>query len=318
MAIINLFTGNPFGLHITDKYVRAVQVSGSASNPRIVKVSEKELSSGVVTDGHPTNEAELSKAISALLKEAKPSPLKQKQCVVAIPESQCYEHTFYFPIDLEGDDLTNVIELKVAERIPIPFAELKYDYVTYDFEKVRVVFVAAVNKEVVKSYNKILRESCQLKPIMFEPESISLLRNVILEFDQEQGIILVETQEESLRWYSFWKGWIFDSNSIPKKGNADISQILEADIAKSNVFFKERTGQVINKIIVTGKQSEVASLEQCMKEKFVIQVLSADKFRVKAQDLEKIGFNDTAGFNVTCGAALHAFGVANNMNINLS
>ncbi|MFH1012595.1 MAG: pilus assembly protein PilM, partial [Candidatus Peregrinibacteria bacterium] len=130
--MFNLFSGKPFGLSITDEAVRVVGLKGKGNQLILTAIGQKELPKGVVEQGVIADEKTLTACIKVLLKE---TGIKQKKCIVALPESQSYEHVFYFQKELKDQPLKEAIDKKVEEVIPIPFEEIKYDYVVHSTQK---------------------------------------------------------------------------------------------------------------------------------------------------------------------------------------
>ncbi len=314
---MTFFKGKPFGLSITDTRIQAAQVKATPNHLVLVTIAEKELEPGIVVDGAILKEKELAEVVKVLLAEAKPHAIKQTDCVVTLPETQCFEHIFYLDPDLEGAKLKEAIDQQIIETIPVPYADIKYDYVIYSLEKTKVAFVAGVHREVIAQYYEVLQKFAKLKPISLEPKSISLIRNLRLEFTAGEGLILIDSQGDKINWYAFWGAWIFDSNTFSRKNSENVFDDLALDVQQSATVFTEKTGQPMGKIVLTGKPEERAALTTQLKEKLKIPIGESPAYKVDLTDLQEIGITEPANFSVVTGAALRGLDVKTKMPINL-
>lgn len=297
----NLFIKNPFALCIGDSRVRALQLKGKSDHFEIIAAGQMDFPENTVIKGEIINEKSFSDTITELLAKTKPNPIEQKQCITVFPEAQTYEHIFHLPIELKGELLKKAVYSKISEMIPIPFDEIVFDMAAYALGQIQVVVVVAARKPVIDQYKKVLTNHCRLEPIVFEPESLSLLRNAPLAIDPNQGLILIYTNDTSTKWFSFWSGLIFDSNIISTKDADHIYDAVVEDVASSSAFFEETTKQKIGNILIVGKKENTLSLEQVLKKQSEIPVAILDRYKVNVINGDN---QDPGQFCIVGGAAL--------------
>lgn len=307
---MSLFGGKPFGLYITDDHIQVMQLKGKNSHAKVEKVGELAISKGIVVNGELRQEKELAEQILTLLEQTKPKKMTQKKCVVALPESQSYESVFYLPANLEEEELKKAIDKEVNDNIPMPFNEIKYDYLTYPMKDKQIVFVVAVPRIIIAQFYEVIKEFCGLKPMLFEPESISLIRNLPVKFDADKGTVLIYHKGNSITWFSFWGEIIFDSNSISMMNTENALDVLLGDIERSMNFYKENTGQEVGNIILAGTPKELDVINKKLSLKIKTPI-------TKLSDYKVMGVGNPHKFAVTSGAALHGIGMQTSMPIDL-
>jgi Tfp pilus assembly PilM family ATPase len=312
-----MFEGKEFGLHITDTSIQIIQLKATRVAAEMVTISEKKIPEGVVVNGELVKEKELSALIKAAIRECKPLPLAQTECIVVLPDSQSFEHIFYLPPTLKGDELKETIREKVLSFIPVPEAELKYDYVVYNMDKVQVVFVVGVRRLVIAQFYEVLKQFSQLTPVAFEPESLSLLRDAHLQFDPAKGTIVIHAREGRVNWYALWAGWLFDSNSFIGADPLLLNESLIEDLKRSMDFFQEKTNQPIGNIVLMGEKSSVEFYNEHLAGQFDVPVKVHTKFKVNLVGLEGVKIDDPGHYLVVVGAALKSLGLDTKIKIDL-
>lgn len=303
----NLFSSAPFGLYVTDKYVQAALLKNGSKMPKVKAIGQRPLPEGTVKNGEILNEKVLAKEITALLSATKPHKIKGKKCILSFPESQIFEHIFFLPPALKGVEFGNKLKSLIEETIPIPSDELKYSLFSTTVSKTQVVYVATVKKTVLAQYEKVLKDLCKLRSLVFEPEALSLLRNIPVNFDVDKGIIVVDIQVDKFSWFTSWSEDIFDSSHIRKAE----PPVLAHEIKKSMESFKKSSRRDVAQIIITGDKKEAATLVEPLKKALGIPVVFADKYKVQAQG------SDLTPFKVVIGSALKGVGKDIKTNLDL-
>lgn len=310
-----LIPSRTFGLYLNDKYIQAIQLEGSAKAPIIKAVGQRNLIEGIIKNGEILQEKTLAKEIITLLSTIKPTPIVSKKCIVALPENQTFEHIFYLPADLKGVQFKTNLEKLIEENIPLPFYEVKYDYHTSIYGKVQVVSVVATRRVIIAQYYKTLKGFADLEPIILEPESLSLLRNIPLNLDTDAGTLLIDINDERITWFALWKENIFDSNSVSKQEYQADPTILTNDLGKAIISFKEATIRDIKSIVISGSQQESATLSKALQTAMpVVPITFVKDYKI----IPKIGENIyPTQFKIAAGLALKGIGVDTKTQINL-
>lgn len=294
--IEKILKGSPFALYITDAHAQVLQLRAADRQFEIFAAGQETFDEGTVVNGEIMQPDNFAHSVKNLLAKTGPHKLKQTECIVSLPESQSYGKIFHMPAGLKNSQLKDVLDAKIAETIPVLFFDLVYDFTVYALGQIQVVFVVAARKTVIEQYNNVLKERCGLHPVAIEPESLSLVRNMPLKFDPNEGLVLIHANGETIKWFSFWSGLLFDSNVISiKKEEQNISEALADDLKKSIDFFQEATKQNIGRIFIAGSKDNILSLEQILKSQFSVPVEVLRQYRVNMDE-----------FCVAAGAALRA------------
>lgn len=315
MAMISLFTKKPFGLYINDTNIQILQLKGSETSAKVLAVGEKEIPNGIVDNGKIIKTEKLAGIIKDLLQEQNQA-FDEKKCILALPESQSYETVAYLPSGLKGETLNSAVATKIAERLPFLPSQLKYDFVTHENENGIIAFAVAVKKEIIAEYYEVLNHYLQLKPLVFEPASLSLMRSILLKQETDQAFILAYCSENTTMWFLIWKNFIFDSNIIKNTGK-DFTDILCDDLKKSTAFFTENTSRTVEKIILMGKSGTMESLEQYLQNTTSISVSHTFQYRIGENDISTYNITDPFDIAIVAGAALQPFQIQADISINL-
>lgn len=298
-----LFGGIPFGLYITDSSIQAIQLKCTPGAPQIKAIGERELPSGMVQSGIIVDGKGLAKEIKALLASTTPQPITSKKCVVALPESQVYEHIFYIPSTFDGKAFEEYLNRVVGETIPLDATQLKFNYYVSPYGQTKVVFVAAIQRLILDQYHETIKEFCDLKPVIFEPESLSLLRNIPINLEIDSGLIVIDIKQDSLNWLVTWSEDIFDSSSIPKFGFDKNANNFIGDVKKSIESFAKLTGRKVENIVISEKPDDIPGLQDILKKGLELPITIVDKYKLTAPGA------DADKFKMAAGLALKGAGV---------
>ena len=295
------FFSKPFGLHITDSAVYAAPVTQNNVQLRVIAAHKQALAPGIVANGRIMQQIPLANAITELLTGAQPQPITSKKCIVAIPESQSYEHIFHFPAALHGEDLAREIAAKIADTIPLSPAETKFDFVTYSFGKEQIVFAVAVPRVVIAEYFEVLKSLCSLHPIIFEPELFGMIRNLPLSLDVKAGFIFAYVLDGYITWSTLWLNMIFDSARTPLEQVVKNPKIFLKDLEASQESFHRVSGLHVKNVLIAGQKDGVAALQNALGAHTALTVTAQKNFRTRADALPPDSMDE---LNVAIGLAL--------------
>ncbi|MFA5828892.1 MAG: hypothetical protein WC843_00130 [Candidatus Gracilibacteria bacterium] len=305
--MFNFFKKRPFALHINDSVLQLMRISGNLENPKMEIFFSKNLTPGIVVNGEIKKNEELKVLVLELVNKAK-LDLKN-ELVVSFSEMQSYENTFYYDGFVDEESILGFLYKKMGTIMPVAADQLKYDYIVYGLGDLKIVFMVAIKSDLARNYEKFLKTDCGLNPIAFEPEILSLLRNVNFPTTMTQGYVFISVRDNAINWYLMSKGLIFDSNT------ANINKLPELikDLQKSIANFKGKTHQDVKNILIAGAGTE--PLSSSLKD-LKIQVEAFEKYRVSTPaDLQNSSVND---FNILAGAALKKIpGIVKHFEINL-
>ncbi|MDP4008572.1 MAG: pilus assembly protein PilM [Candidatus Peregrinibacteria bacterium] len=308
----NLIPGKPFALYITDEFIQALQLDGRPEAPQVLAIGEKRFNAGVVKDGEILQEQPLSEGIKRFLAEIKPNPIISKKCFVAFQESQSYEYLFHLPLALKGKEFDAELERLVGETIPVPLHEIKYDYHVSSHVDKQIVFVVAVRRLIIDQYYEVIKNSCGLKPVFLEPESLSLLRNIPLNFDKVKNFFLINIRGGFITWFSFLGKDVVDSNMIALNKFKEKPDLLLEDLKKSKEAFVSVVGTEMTHVLVSGDIDGVGkSMKELLGPGLSLSVAFVEKYRFLPDG------EDASKFNVISGLALKSLGFDMEIKINL-
>ncbi len=310
-----IFPPKAFGLHINDQWCQAMEIDQFLNRPKIKSVEHHPLPAGLIKNGEIIDEILFAAEVKKLLEKCKPKAVSRKKCIIAIPESQSYEQIFYIPIETPKKELKTRLDQMVSESIPLPFHQIKYDYHLTKKDKFYVAFVVAVKKEILAQYYDVLNHHCNIKPLIAEPESISLLRNIPLKSEQQNNTLVLDIKEDKIISFSFWEKIVVDSNILSKELlNTNSAQFISA-IESSLDLFKELTGSAITQILISGPLDQAQQLQEALKTKVDIHNLHLiDKYRLEIK-VSNIRYANE--FKVVAGLALRGIGISIEPDINL-
>lgn len=208
------------GIDISDRTIEALQVKRGFGAPRIVAYSRVELPAGVVADGSIGNPGDLAERLRRLLQQAKPAPIRERACVLGIPESQVFSHVFTLPAALTGESVQRAVLVEAEQHVPVPLAEVYYDVAvvgrTGELQEVRFT---ATRRTTVHQHLEACR-AAGLLPVAIEPESSSLARAFIRRgLGQRDGTLLVDIGARTTNAHLVSHGTVVGSLTIPRAGD---------------------------------------------------------------------------------------------------
>jgi hypothetical protein len=308
--IKNIFREKAFALYITDNYIQAVQVGGMPWNPRFKAFGHRDIASGIVKNGIVLKEDLLAKEIVALLASTSPNPITEKKCYFSFPENHICEHIFYLSAALSDDDFKKALNNLVATTIPISMSELKGIYHVWTCGNTKVVSLTCVRRKVISGYYDFLKKVCGFEPVFFEPEYLSLLRNIPKKFNSDRGILLVDIRDGKIFWFNLWKKDVLGRGSfvINQAEFEKFFPLMVSDLQASFKFFEEKTGRKVEEIVICGPPNQVQTLtfQQKLKQHFNIFTTINSQYRWGSDQ-----------FKIPCGLALKSFDTDIDSEINL-
>lgn len=181
--MFNLFKtkiNKTWGLDITDRHLRAVEIEGSLFNWKIKKISKIDLAAGVVENGSVKQPEILRDHILQLKKTAFPSPINLNLVNVNLNEEHTFMRTIQMP-ELASEEMEEAIQWEAESNIPLSIDKV---YISYEElpkeknEKKIPMLLAATPKAVIDKLIASLEEA-KIKPIVIEPDSVALVRTLI-------------------------------------------------------------------------------------------------------------------------------------------
>lgn len=294
----------PFGIYISDTDVTAIQLAGSKDRPRLRALGKSSFPQGIVENGELLREKELATYVSALLRDTTPFSITTKKCWIALPEKQIFEHIFPLPTDLSEREFKNFLEQHIEETIPLPLHEIKYDYYVFDFKGGMAVFVAAARKLIIAQYYELFKSLCGLDPLGIEPESLSLLRNIPVNFSSDSGMLFIHSDGDIGRWFLLLRERIFDSSSFTFRDFTENPQCFIGDVKKSMQRFSDTVQSSVTAVVVSGKDDFLAKACE-ISTVFGLPICTSEDHLV---NIPQLGNDQGRDFRIAAGIAFKIFG----------
>jgi len=333
MRIMFNFFQKFIGLDISDYSIELVLLSGSKENPEIFALGRKILNPGVVENGKILNKESFKMALEDLILHPQFGKIKTKKIIFSLPESKSFFHIFELPKDLKKNEISDFVKSQASEIFPFSLEEIYFDYQM----KENSVLLTAIPKEIVNGYLEIFK-ILKLSPLVLETESMAWQRlfgekkKTILICDlgaKTTNLVLFEEGELKLSFSIEIGGERFtraisDKLNIPFKKAEDIKkrvglnpeieegriflilqkEVLEIveEIRKVENYFRQKTGQEIEKIILIGGSALLPYLLDYLSENLEKKVLLGNPFqKIELKETLRI---ETIFYSTTIGLAL--------------
>jgi len=290
-----MFFQKPFGLDIADTSIEIISLKGTLEKPKLLAMGRATLEPGIIENGKILKKEKLIKILSNLISSPQFGKIKKRGCIFSLPESKAFVHFFEISKGQKKEEKIQKIKSEVSQTFPYPLEELYYDFMIYPENEVLLV---AASKNIVKDYLEVFK-ICQIKPVALEIESESLARALIEK--KEEIILIADIGARTTNFGLFDGGQLKLSVSIPIAGNKftqaiseklkiplseaenlkvknglnpeakegrvflilqqELRDIIE-EIEKIGQYFRQKTGQKIEKIILAGGSAQLPYLPE--------------------------------------------------------
>lgn len=205
------------GLDISDQTIEAVELGIEGKDIKVISLGRIILESGIVARGRIKDKDKLKQAIRQVLAQAQPAPIKTNSVNFALPDNQLYSHIFSCPGS--GDLSADKIRAEVEKNIPMPTADLTFDYriLKKNVDRITIVLIAC-SQLVIKEWQDFFNE-LELEVVLFDAEALAAYRGIYDELPtQPVGIIDIGASTTNLAIFSEL-GLSFTA-SLPVAGNS--------------------------------------------------------------------------------------------------
>ncbi len=176
---LNIIQPLPIGIDISDHSIEIIRLN---NRMEIISHGRAILDDGIINNGKILNQKKLIDILNKMLGETKPFPIiygenkKEIEGIVSIPDSQAYIEHFTFE---NNDDLYEKVKEEVEKNIPLSIKKIYWDFLEIKDKKEKVsVICVAVERNIIEDYIYFLR-SAGIIPLVFDVESISIVRSVL-------------------------------------------------------------------------------------------------------------------------------------------
>ena len=223
-----IFKKSGFGLDISDHSIEFLELG---SKSKVKTFSRIILEPETVRNGLIIDKKKLIKKIKELVTKAK---TKTNQVVLSLPESKVFIHIFQIPKGLKGKALKNAVAFESPKVIPLDQEKVYWDCQVVSFltkSNEQAVLYVAVPKEIIDNYLDLLNQ-VNLKPIIFEIESLALGRALLKDLKPKNSIMIVDIGARTTNVSIFNKNKQLEwSSSVAVAGN----QFTQAIAKKLNI-----------------------------------------------------------------------------------
>jgi type IV pilus assembly protein PilM len=259
--MVEFISVNPrsFGLEICDSSLKIAKVRKKFGSFRLVSFSEVSLEKGVVQGGEIKKEDKLVDSFKKAFSGIKGEKIKTKYVSFSVPEQEVFIKSIRMP-DISGREFETSVYFEAENHIPLEIERMSLDFEVLGQDKMgKKVVIVASSKEAVNSYLSFLKK-CNLKPLIFEPESFSSCR--ILK-KEKAPFFLVDIKEDKINFSVFKKGLVVFSLSSDKNILSD-KIIQKAQDCLNYYPDKEE----IKNVIVSGSEDDLKKIKTSFLEVF--------------------------------------------------
>ncbi|MDO8663476.1 MAG: type IV pilus assembly protein PilM, partial [Candidatus Wildermuthbacteria bacterium] len=303
------FSKPAFGVDISDYSIEIVSLAGSIEKPKLLAMGRKVLEPGIFIDGKILDKERLKKTLRDLIGHLKFGKLGTKKIIASIPESKSYIRIVNLPAGIPKKETQEFVLSQAEENFPYSLGDLYLDFLICGNE----ALLAASPKNIIEDYLEIFR-SCGLEPAVFEIESLSLGRS-LLSSPERKNILIADIGDRTANFSVFKKGMLGMSFTLPVAGSKftqalaeklsisaasaeslkreiglnsryqdgkiflilqkEIQPIVE-EIKKIADYFRQKTNESVEGIILAGGSCALPDLPRYLNEKLALPVEICD------------------------------------------
>lgn len=177
-----------FGIDISDRTLRLVQLNKNGKKKFITSYNELALSAGVIVNGEIINEKSLIDSIKKLIKDAR--KLNGKKVISVLPETKTFIKVIKVKTPEDQNSYQQLINDEVVNHIPMDLEEIYLDWQIIEKKNdATKILIGAATKNTVNSYFSVLEKS-GLSPYVLEIEAAAIIRSLVAKDDTKPKIII--------------------------------------------------------------------------------------------------------------------------------
>lgn len=290
-----------FGLDISDKAIRLIQLKKSGNKIKIQSYNEILLPADCIVSGNIKQPQVFADSLKKLAKTRMGRGSLHKEVVVSLPESETFLKTFYIQTDNKAL-LCDKIKEELPLHIPMDLEEIYFDWqVAQEENGIFTIVAGASPKKIVDSYMSAISDAGFL-PAVFEIEAAAISHLLIEHNKEEKTQIIIDIGANRTGLFLYDRGIIKFTVSLPISGN-QIDQIIAESLDLEKTKAEEaKIAFGLDKDKVNGALLEVLTptIEELQQ-----QIMGA-------VDFYHNNFNDTQPIEkiVLCGGGANFKGIA--------
>jgi len=181
---------NTFGLDISERALRLVQLKKSGKKIAMRSYGSIELPEGIIVRGEIKQPDELSQYLSKLAQNVKGKKIRTKNTIAVLPESRTFIQVINASRTDKDEKVSLAIEREIKNHIPLEADKMYLDWQVLKESDTSVkALVGAASKEMVDIYINAL-ENSGLTTYVLEIEAAAILRSLMAQGDDKAKIII--------------------------------------------------------------------------------------------------------------------------------
>ena len=239
-AMFKFFTPkiSSFGIDLSDLSIKVINLKKHAGTFVLACFNRQDIKEGLIEEGEIKQETELIEVIKKAVSEVKGETIKTKYCIVSLPETESYIRMLQLPL-IKEEEVAEAIKWELEANIPHAIDEIYYDWQIIQApqtnQKQLDILVGVLPKKTVDPYLDALKKA-DLKPFIFEIESVATARALIKDGYSEEPIAIVDMGAKRTSFFIFSGRTIYFTTSLPICNNSLIKTLsahLDISIAKA-------------------------------------------------------------------------------------
>jgi len=223
-----------FGIDLSDFSVKIIAFEKKAGKISLASFGRQEIIPGIIEEGEIKKEAELIEIIKKAARETQGAPLKNKCCIVSLPEAESFIRVLQLPM-MEKTEVGEAIKWEIETNIPLGLNEIYYDWQiinppTGEIETIKQqrlnVLVGVLPKKIVNPYLNVLKLA-GLKPLAFEIESLAISRALLKNGACEEPTMVIDMGAKKTSLVIFYRQAVYLTASLPISNSSFITALSE-------------------------------------------------------------------------------------------
>jgi type IV pilus assembly protein PilM len=215
---------NPFGLEISDRSIKIMQLGKQKGQLFPVAHSKIDLPPNLINNHVITNDDKLSVMISKAVSMA--THLSGNHAVVNVPEAKSFVRIVNLP-KLDIAEIETALPWELEQDIPMPIDQVYLDWqvIEQTADQTKVLAIATP-RDYVDTLLSALKMA-KIKPVAVELDSQSIARAVISAEDKDASVLIVDLSSTFTSFAVVSKGFLEYTSSIPLGGNTITENIVQ-------------------------------------------------------------------------------------------
>jgi len=223
-----------FGIDLSDFSVKIISFERKVGKMSLASFGRQEIIPGIIEEGEIKKEAELIEIIKKAVKEVQGAPLKNKYCVVSLPEAESFVRVLQLPL-MDKSEVGEAIKWEIETNIPLGLNEIYYDWQiinppaggaeTANQQHLNVL-VGVLPKRIVNPYLSVLKMA-GLKPLAFEIESLAIARALLKDGSCNEPTMVIDMGAKKTSLVIFYGQAVYLTASLPISNSSFLTTLSE-------------------------------------------------------------------------------------------